>query len=470
MIDIENGLALLPTRGRVHTLLPEFFECGVAKGMSMRGVVLVSTVDYLANQEAYDALKLPDNWLIHICKNDTCAENSEEGWREFGQDKDYVFWLSDDSRPETEEFDQKLVSSLTGWNFVSCEDGIGLPNKVGTAMVFSGDLLRSVGHMFVPGSAHNFVDDMWCHLAELTGCWTQRKDVLVRHAHSQATGKVDNTTVLSRSHWERDERAFQRWIDEDRTAAAERVLALMEGYGVRLLKHDLTGISVMIATPCADGKYESVYVSSLMSTKAAIEQFGGRVQWLEQKYNSDVSSARNILFSAFLRSEATHMLFVDDDMAWTYDAAIKLLMAKKDLCAIAGPRKVEPPSFAVNVSDDYGNPLPLRVDVESGMFEVSGVGTGFMLISRACAEKMASSYPETAYDDVAGRQIFGLFDPFIVNRRRLADDFGYCHRWRAIGGTVYVAGEIPLGHVGGKIWHGSWLANLQERMAQEQAA
>lgn len=460
MIKAQEGLWLVPTRGRVDTLLPRFLQSFKAAGAVTKGVLLVAPDDYAEHIEKYDALDLPAGWTIFMCNQTSTAAKCEEGLREFGDNKSWIGFLADDATPDTHAFDQQLIASLTGWNFVSCDDGQGLTNRLGTCVVWSADLIKAVGYLFPPGVAHNYVDDMWCHIGQLTGCWGQRPDILVRH--SKPIGAGDATTKLTKDSWAQDEKAFQRWIDHDRAPTADRVLALMESYGIKMSRPDLSGINLMLATPCGDGKYEHVYVTSLMNTIRVIEQYGGKSCWREMNYCSDISLARNNLFGHFLRSDCTHMLFIDSDMGWEYSAVLTLLAAKKDLCAVAGPRKVNTKSFAVNVSDDLGNPIAVKEDPESGFLEVSGVGTGFMLMSRACAERLAQSYADLAYADASGRETVGVFNPLIVNRRYLSDDFAMCHRWRAIGGRIFVASEISLQHVGSHVWSGAWIEQLTE--------
>jgi hypothetical protein len=52
-----------------------------------------------------------------------------------------------------------------------------------------------------------------------------------------------------------------------------------------------------------------------------------------------------------------------------------------------------------------------------------------------------------------------LFDPLWWTddegqQRTLSEDYAFCQRWRDIGGKVYLDVNIPMGHVGPKMYHG----------------
>jgi hypothetical protein len=461
------GFWILPTFNRATSNVPRFFKAAVATGMTTPGYLVLDRADYAKNKADYDALELPTRWEILIVDGGCCAKATQEALTTLmgTEPADWIGWLADDLIPETPGWDVRVIEHLNGYNIVSTADKAHAPEKFNGATAWSADVIRAVGYLFPEGMQHFYLDDVWEDIARIAGNWYCDMDVTVAHRHAGfAGGKKDDTFAHTKSRWANDDRVYQAWKSGGGLKeAAESVIALMANSGVRTLKPDLAGMKVMLATPCGSGRYEGGYVSSLMETMQMIRQYGGSCNWLQAPHISDISLARARLFGAFMVSDATHLFLIDDDMDWNAQDAIRLLMKGKDFAAVAGPRKVFPPSYAVNVSDDYGNPIPLRMDPETDMIEASGVGMAFTILTRACCERMAQAYRDLEFAAADGRVEVAVFNNMVVNRRYLSEDYAFCHRWRSIGGQIWVAHDIALGHHGSSRWHGAWVEALLQQ-------
>jgi hypothetical protein len=81
-----------------------------------------------------------------------------------------------------------------------------------------------------------------------------------------------------------------------------------------------------------------------------------------------------------------------------------------------------------------------------------------MLIKRAVLERMIAAYPETRYRTIQtypvaaaeGVPFHSLFDCIIEpdSGIYLSEDFAFCHRFRKIGGKVWLDTQSQLKHVG----------------------
>lgn len=478
-LDPQKGLWLVPTRGRVHTKLPRFIEALKASGTSTHIRFLLDATDFDTNRISYAKVfeECREPWSFNWSSAASAAERTNEMVLAIFHPSgalasphiEWIGWLGDDAVPETPGWDVKLIERLNGHNVVSSADGVETDRLAG-AIAFSADLLRTVGYMFVPGSQHYYVDDMWETLGRLTQCWQRVPDVMVRHRNPMFEGHGDATTALVKTYWANDERAYARWKRDDMQGAAQRIADLMKSRGaITGDVPDLRGVRLAIATPCGSGKYERVFMDSLLGSFQLLKHFGAEVVRYEMPYMSDIAMARNRLFGMFLRSECTHMLFVDDDMGWRPEDIIRLLVAKRDFAAVAGIRKVREPSYAVNCTDDDGQPLPVTMDAETGFLKVTEVGLAFTLLTHSLVERMAQAYPDLLYVGPDGREEHGLFMPMIVNKRYRAEDYAFCYRWRALGGEVLVCPEITLQHVGSHVWSGNWLEQLAEKMREERS-
>jgi hypothetical protein len=81
-----------------------------------------------------------------------------------------------------------------------------------------------------------------------------------------------------------------------------------------------------------------------------------------------------------------------------------------------------------------------------------------MLIRRGAVERLISEYPESQYRSLhvypprarASENQFNLFECMIdpETRAYLSEDYAFCHRWRQIGGKVWLDTRSRLRHIG----------------------
>lgn len=455
------GLWLLPTRGRVTTSLPRTLAAMIGMGVSTPGAILVNDHEYALQHEAYDSLTLPPGWTIETCTGDDFPAKQAWALAELiTPDMEWIGWIGDDATPETQGWDEKLISQLTGWNFVSSNDMLHAPDKMGTCTAFSADYIRALGYLDVPGSRHMYNDDMHETLGREIGIWLCDMRVVVRHHHASVGGVNDATTKKANEYFEADREAYQRWIENEKTPACNRVLELIESRGIEVIRPDFTGMKIMLACPAGDGRFDRVFMRSFVQTRDAVKFFGGNLILAELPYQSAVDVARNTLFGEFLRSDCTHCVWINSDQGWTVKDFIRLLVVKKDFVAAAGIKKSSIPSFAVNNSDAFGNAKNINNISDQGLIEVTHVGFAFACTTKHWAIRMSQMYADLAYDNLTRATDYGIFMPLILNRRYMAEDFAACQRWLDIGGKIYIAPEISLEHVGAKVFKGDWMTQI----------
>lgn len=463
----------LPTRRRIAEVRKLLQACKDT-GFTYDGCLLVHAdeVAELSADYAEIGVDFP-NWRVFKCATEGLASKCQEAWEYYGTFVNWVGIIADDNEPETHGWAETLVSRLNGWNIVSSNDGWqSEQGRIHGATVFSGDLLRAVGAIAPAGLKHLYFDNVWETLGK-TGCLQWALDVMVRHEHADLKSKaMDSTTANVRSFWKEDEKRFQQWMRSERKDWEKRIVEHMKSCGVAMIDTDVTGVRLLIATPCASGKYERVYTKSLIQTILFLKECGAEVEWYDLPYCSDPPLARAKLFTTFLNSDFTHMIQIDDDMGWSPINVVQMLKLDRDFIAAAGPRKSYPPSFAVSHTDAHGRTQPVEQDLGTGVIKVSDVGGAFVMISHRCAERMAEAYKDLEFQASDGRVYHDVYMPLVVNRRHIAEDFAFCHRWRAIGGEVHVLPQVRLAHVGSHTWEGAFSDFMVEQMAeiQEQQA
>lgn len=219
---------------------------------------------------------------------------------------------------------------------------------------------------------------------------------------------------------------------------------------------------VCICTPTSDGYVTMGYMQSVIGLLRAASEHGIECRFQEQTGNSYVPHARNWLAHQFLKSDASHLLFVDADVDFRPRDALMMLAAAcetRDIVAGVYPRRtldeqrvdaaVKQGLHPLRAAADLpvlmlGEPgQPLKVD-EHGCIEVASVAAGFTVIRRRVFEEMAYAHPELLTAQ-AGEPMFGFFQP-IGDK---SEDVSFCHRWRALGGRVHAYYDAECGHYGG---------------------
>jgi hypothetical protein len=240
--------------------------------------------------------------------------------------------------------------------------------------------------------------------------------------------------------------------------------------------------SVFIATPMFGGQCNYMYMISLINLLTKLSQAGIPAMFEVAANESLITKARNILVEGFLRSQATHMLFIDADLGFDADDVVRMIQADKDLIGGQYAKKKmnwdavkhvvatrpEIPPHAINavIAESTFKPVgdSLTFNINEPV-EVESIATGMMLINRRVFSEMAERLPDlkiisggsetmdpktmTRVADGA-REAHAYFDVSIdpTTRAYTSEDFTFCKRWREIGGQVFLAPWTKTVHVG----------------------
>ena len=144
---------------------------------------------------------------------------------------------------------------------------------------------------------------------------------------------------------------------------------------------------VFVAT--AAYQFHPNYTHSLAAAMAVLAHEGIAVDLCHIAEHCHVDDARNAMVREFMMSEASHLIFIDNDVGFSPGNLVRLAKHNPDVDMVAGvyPLKEDEEGYPVRVKG--GSDLWADSD---GLVEVDGLPTGFLRISRRCLEQMIEKY------------------------------------------------------------------------------
>jgi hypothetical protein len=245
---------------------------------------------------------------------------------------------------------------------------------------------------------------------------------------------------------------------------------------------------LFLGVPMYGGQCAGLFTKSVADLTAMCTNHGVELRSYFLFNESLITRARNYIVDEFMRSNCTHLMFIDSDIGFDPRDVLAMLALQGDdteYDVLAGPypkkciswEKIklavdkgmadeDPNALERYVGDFVFNPKSgsgsIRVDQP---VEVSEVGTGFMMTRRSAFEKFQQAYPQYSYkpDHVrtehfdGTREIMQFFQAEIdpKSKRYLSEDYWFCQKLIEIEGKIWYCPWMKLQHVGSYIFGGS---------------
>ena len=258
---------------------------------------------------------------------------------------------------------------------------------------------------------------------------------------------------------------------------------------------DLKKNKVFVATPMYGGMAHGLYIKSCLDLQTTMAKYGIETKFSFLFNESLITRARNYLVDEFLRSDFTHLLFIDSDIHYNPQDVIAMLALDKDVIGGPYPKKSINWGNVAQAARNNPNMEPKELETLVGEYvfnvvkgtqsfqvtdplEVLEIGTGYMMVKRGVFDKMKDAYPMIHYKpDHVGqanfdgtRYIHAYFDTVIDyensitgsgSDRYLSEDYMYCQIWRKIGGQVWLCPWMKTQHIGTYAFTGNMPAVAQ---------
>jgi hypothetical protein len=238
---------------------------------------------------------------------------------------------------------------------------------------------------------------------------------------------------------------------------------------------------IFVATPMYGGQCNGLYMKACLDLQMSCAKYGIDCRFSFIFNESLITRARNYLTDEFIRTDMTHLLFIDSDIHFDPNdvlAMLALSLSQPEMDIIGGPYPkksinwanvalaarnhptVDPKEFESLVGDFVFNPAKGGAQQFNVIqpLEVMEVGTGFMLIRRNVFDKFVEAFPEKSYKpDHRGtanfdgsREIHAFFDCVIdpETKRYLSEDYMFCQYSRKMGCKVWLCPWMRTQHIG----------------------
>ena len=233
---------------------------------------------------------------------------------------------------------------------------------------------------------------------------------------------------------------------------------------------DFDNIKLFISIPCYDAMITMHTMISILNLSTILNKYNiiFTIDFIGNE--SLIPRARNNSLSRFIKSNFTHLLFIDSDIEFPAQAVLDLLLSKKDVACCAYPRKdynFNKLIYSMQNERDSNESLESRgldftynaiynhdnkVITDGDYIKVLHASTGFMMIQRNILEKLYNKHTElTIITDNLSKdndKIIGLFCCMIKNNQYLSEDYSFCQRVIDEGGSIWINIKHNLNHIG----------------------
>jgi hypothetical protein len=145
--------------------------------------------------------------------------------------------------------------------------------------------------------------------------------------------------------------------------------------------------------------------------------------------NSIVHDAREFIADQFIKSDCSHLMFIDSDMTFHPQSVEYLLRHGKDFVTAKAFKRVYPyqPCFYTKLEVDPEIKLESPIQYGDGLLPIEGAGMACVLISRKAFEAIAK--------------------PYFFPLANVGEDLTFCYKLKQAGIKMYCDTTIQFGHL-----------------------
>lgn len=207
---------------------------------------------------------------------------------------------------------------------------------------------------------------------------------------------------------------------------------------------------VIIGTPCYDGRLDVWYVNSLMNTIRMSQSRGVEITPMWVSFDALIQRARNDTIHIAVEGNFDDLIWIDSDIEWNPEWFFKLLDYEQDVVGGTYRKKGDKEEYVVRKTDKS------PIDSDTGLLEVSGLGTGFVKMSKKAIRYLwdnSNSY----IDPKDNKERRMVFDVVIENNDMISEDITAFFKLSRGGFKIWLDTSMTCNHIGPYKFQGNFV-------------
>lgn len=212
---------------------------------------------------------------------------------------------------------------------------------------------------------------------------------------------------------------------------------------------------VMIGSPSYDGRIDVWYTNSLVNTiKIAAEQ-GVEITPMWVSFDALIQRARNDTIQLALEGGFDDLIWIDTDIEWQPDWFFKLLNCPEDVVGGTYRKKGDREEYVFRPKDGA------TINPVNGLLEVTGLGTGFVKMSRAAMQYLWDKSP-MYIDQKDNKERRMIFDVRLVGQDLMSEDIWAFQTLVKGGFKIWLDTAMTCNHTGPYKFQGDFVKWFRE--------
>jgi hypothetical protein len=205
-------------------------------------------------------------------------------------------------------------------------------------------------------------------------------------------------------------------------------------------------MKVVLCTPTRDRPHPA-FVAALEASLPALKASGIEHSVALEVGCPYISSAMATLARKALDTMPDALVYLDDDMSWTPESLVKLILCEKDV--VGGTYRFKKPEI------EYMGCLLTNLDgfplgEFGGLLNAKWMPSGFLKITASAVDKFMKAYPELncgpAYHPTPDLFNHGAHDGMWYGQ-----DYAFCRNYAAKCGPVFLMPDLDINHHSGDV-------------------
>lgn len=219
----------------------------------------------------------------------------------------------------------------------------------------------------------------------------------------------------------------------------------------------------MIGTPCYDGRIDVWYCHSLINTIKLSFEKNVEITPIWVSFDALIQRARNDTVQLAIDGDYDDLIWIDSDIEWEPEWFFKLLEYKEDVVGGTYRKKGDKEEYVIRAKENA------RIDPQTGLLEVTGLGTGFVKMSRKALTYLWDTSP-SYIDKKDNKERRLIFDIELKDKDLVGEDIVAFFKLIDGGFKIWLDTSMTCNHIGPYKFTGNFLPWARNGMIRSEVS